>query len=559
MSSVPCFSLRPLWRILRSLSYQYGLIQQSYSRRSSLLRTSARKLYVAALFLLIFSASARAQTAPPADLDSYVARVLKTFEVPGLSVAIVKDGKTVLAKGYGVRKLGDSTRVDENTLFGIGSNTKAFTTAALATLVDAHKISWDDPVCQRLPGFQMYDPYVSHEMTIRDLLTHRSGMGLGEGDLLFWPHTTYTRNDIIYRLRFMKPASSFRSHYAYDNLLYMTAGQIIPAVTGISWDDYVHEHIFAPLGMATTNVSTDTFKPGDDYAWPHSKLDGKLQPLPFQNLDNVGPAGSINSSASEMAKWVALQLNRGKFPDRDGRLFSEAQSREMWSPQTILPTVERPGPLAALSAKFADYGLGWGLRDYHGRKLVGHTGGVSGFVSRVMLVPEENLGIVILTNAEQGGAFESILYHVLDHYLALQPTDWISAFKAADDVEQKEADEIVKKQNAGRAADSKPSLALEKYAGVYTDPWYGPVTIRLENGKLIFTMDHTPSAVADFQHWQYDTFKAHWRDHTIEDAFVTFSLKPNGTIDHFTMVAVSPLADFSFDYQDLYFTPQPAK
>jgi CubicO group peptidase (beta-lactamase class C family) len=520
------------------------------------LRKLIGRFFSVLLFALAFCIAANAQTPPPADLDAYVARVLKTFDVPGLSVAIVKDGKTVFVKGYGVRKLGESAPVDENTLFGIGSNTKAFTTAALATLVDAHKISWDDPVYQRLPGFQMYDPYVSHEMTIRDLLTHRSGMGLGEGDLLFWPHTTFTRDEIIYRLRFMKPASSFRSRFAYDNLLYMTAGQIIPAVTGQSWDDYVREKIFAPLGMKTTNVSTTAFKSGDDYAWPHSKVDGKLQVVPFQALDNAGPAGSINSSAAEMAKWVALQLNRGKFPDGAGRLFSEEQSKEMWSPQTILPTGNRQGPLAALSTKFADYALGWGLRDYHGRKLVGHTGGVSGFVSRVMLVPEENLGVIILTNAESGSAFDSILFHVLDHYLGLQPADWIAAFKAEDEAGEKEADEIIKKQNAGRAADSKPSLPLEKYAGVYTDPWYGPVTIRQENGKLIFTLDHTPKAVADLQHWQYDTFKAHWRDRTIEDAFLTFTLRPNGAIDHFTMVAVSPLADFSFDYQDLYLTPQ---
>jgi len=520
---------------------------------------SARKLQALALMLvLVCSGSALAQNSPPVDLDGYVWRAMKTFEVPGLSVAIVKDGKVLLAKGYGVRKLGDVTPVDADTLFGIGSNTKAFTTAALATLVDAGKISWDDPVYQCLPGFQMYDPYVSHEMTIRDLLTHRSGMGLGEGDLLFWPQTTYTRADIVYRLRFMKPASSFRSHYAYDNLLYMTAGEIIPAITGTSWDDYVGEHIFAPLGMTNTNVSTAAYRPGGDYAWPHSKVDGKLQVVHFQNLDNVGPAGSINSSAADMAKWITVQLARGKMPNKDARLFSEARSREMWSPQTILPTAEPAGPLAALHSNFAAYGLGWFLRDYHGRKLVAHTGGVAGFVSRVMLVPEENLGVVILTNAEEDGAFDSILFHILDHYLALQPADWIAAFKARDEADQKKADEVVKKQNAGRATDSKPSLPLEKYAGVHMDSWYGPVTIRLENGKLIFTMDHTPSAVADLQHWQYDTFKAHWRERTIEDAFVTFALNPDGSVNHFTMAAVSPLADFSFDYQDLYFTPQKA-
>jgi CubicO group peptidase (beta-lactamase class C family) len=538
---------------------QYGLIHRDRREEAFDLMNSPRILHVLVLLLVLLCAgSAMAQNTPLTDLDTYVARAMKTFDVPGLSVAIVKDGKVILAKGYGVRKLGESVPVDESTLFGIGSNTKAFTSAALATLVDAGKISWDDPVYQRLPDFQMYDPYVSHEMTIRDLLTHRSGMGLGEGDLLFWPQTTYTRADIIYRLRFMKPASSFRSHYAYDNLLYMTAGQIIPAVTGTSWDDYVRKHIFEQLGMTNSNVSTAAYKPGGDYASPHSKLDGKLQVLPFENLDNVGPAGSINSSAADMALWVTVQLAHGKIPNKDAHLFSEAQSREMWSPQTILPIGEPTGPLAALRANFAAYGLGWGLRDYHGRKLVAHTGGVAGFVSRVMLVPQENLGVVILTNAEQGGAFDSILFHILDHYLALQPADWIAAFKTKEEADQKEADEIIKKQNAGRAADSNPSLPLEKYAGVYTDPWYGPITIRMENGKLTFTMDHTPSAVADLQHWQYDTFKAHWRERTIEDAFVTFALNPDGSINHFTMVAVSPLADFSFDYQDLYFTPQKA-
>jgi CubicO group peptidase (beta-lactamase class C family) len=220
---------------------------------------------------------------------------MKAFEVPGLSLTIVKDGKVVVAKGYGVRNLGEAAPVDENTLFAIGSNSKAFTTACLAILVDEGKIAWDDRVYTRMPEFQMYDPYVSHEMTIRDLLTHRSGMGLGEGDLLFWPHSTYTRGEIIHQLRYMKPASSFRSAFAYDNLLYMTAGQIIPAVTGTSWDDFVRQRIFFPLGMTTSNVTNSTFKPGDNVAYPHSRVDEKLQSIPFVNIDNVGPAGSINS------------------------------------------------------------------------------------------------------------------------------------------------------------------------------------------------------------------------------------------------------------------------
>jgi CubicO group peptidase (beta-lactamase class C family) len=515
--------------------------------------------FVAVILVTSALAQSSPPTAPPADLDAYVASSMKTFDVPGIAVAIVKDGKILVAKGYGVRKLGEPTPVDELTMFGIGSNTKAFTTAALATLVDEGKLSWDDPVYQRLPGFVMYDPYVSHEMTIRDLLTHRSGMGLGEGDLLFWPHSTYTREEIIYKLRFMKPASSFRSHYAYDNLLYMTAGQIIPAVTGASWDDYIRQHIFAPLGMAHSNVSNANIEPGDNVAYPHSLMDGKLQVIHFEVLDNAGPAGAINSSAADMAKWVQLQLNHGKFTDRDGHLFTEQRSKEMWSPQTILPTGDPPPPLAGLRANFADYALGWGLRDYHGRKLVGHTGGVAGFVSRVMLAPEENLGVVVLTNAEEDGAFDSILYHVLDYYFHLPPTDWISAFKSLKDTEEKDAAEAMKKAEASRAADSRPSLPLEKYAGVYNDAWYGPITIRTKNGALVITFDHTPTMIGDLQPWQHDTFKAHWRDRLIEDAFVTFALNPDGTIDSAKMAAVSPLADFSFDYQDLLLKPAEKK
>jgi CubicO group peptidase (beta-lactamase class C family) len=501
------------------------------------------------------ASSVWAQSKPPADMDDYAARVLKTFAVPGLSVGIVKDGKLVFAKGYGVRKLGESAPVDENTLFPIGSNTKAFTSALLASLVDAGKLSWDDPVYQRLPGFQMYDPYVSHEMSIRDLLTHRSGMGLGEGDLLFWPTTTYSRDEIIYKLRFMKPASSFRSRFAYDNLMYIAAGQIIPAVTGATWESYLRTKVLDPLGMKTTTLSAAEFKASANHAYPHQRLDGVLRAIDFISLDNAAPAGAINSSVFEMANWLQLQLNRGAFPGGTTRLFSEAQSKEMWTPQTILPNREFPGSLAHLNSSFAAYGLGWGLREYHGRQLVEHTGGVAGFVSRVMLVPEQNLGVVILTNAESGGAFDAILYHVLDHYLGAPKTDWVAAFKSAEDQRSGQNASFMKEQDAHRESGAKPALALEKYAGVYQDAWYGSATVHQENGGLVFTLDHTPAAVGDLQYWQYDTFKAHWRDRSMEDAFLTFTLNPDGSIDHFTMKAVSPLADFSFDYQDLLFTP----
>jgi CubicO group peptidase (beta-lactamase class C family) len=508
--------------------------------------------------LFLCSMLATAQSAP-ADLDAWVGRSMKEFHVPGMAVAIVKGGKVVVTKGYGVRKLGEPAAVDERTMFGIGSNTKAFTTAALAMLVEEGKLSWDDPVYQRLPGFQMYDPYVAQEMTIRDLLTHRSGMGLGEGDLLIFPHTTYGRDQIIQRLRYMKPVSSFRSRYAYDNLLYLTAGQIIPAVTGVSWDDFVRQRIFEPLGMKNSNVSNAVFKPGDDYASPHSRVDGTLQVINFGSLDNAAPAGSINSCAADLAQWVLVQLGRGRLPGSDRRLFTERQSQEMWSAQTVVPIGDPSPSLVALKSNFAAYGLGWALRDYQGRKLVGHTGGVAGFVSRVMLVPQENLGVVILTNAEEGGAFDSILFHVLDAYFGVPPTDWIAAFKAAKDREEKAAAEVEKRQASFRDAASRPSLPLAAYAGIYADAWYGTATIGLEQGRLVLSFDHTPTMVGHLEHWQYDTFKTHWRDRTIAEAFVSFSLNADGGIEHFKMKAVSPLADFSFDYQDLLFEPVPQK
>jgi CubicO group peptidase (beta-lactamase class C family) len=501
---------------------------------------------------------ALARNAPPADLDAYVARSLKTYGVPGIAIAIVKDGKVVLQKGYGVRKAGEPAAVDAHTLFGIGSTSKAFTAAALATLVDAGKLTWDDPVYERLKGFEMYDPYVSKEMRIRDLLCHRSGLGLGEGDLMLWPRNTYTRDDIVYRLRFLKPVSTFRSQFAYNNLMFIAAGQVVAEVSGQSWDDYLRDKIFTPLGMKDTNTTAAAYRASGNRAFPHhGNVDGKPpQVVPFVDLDNAGPAGSINSSVADMSQWLLLQLNHGKIPGTDTRVFSEKSSKDMWTQQSIYP-VDAGGldALEALRPRFYGYGMGWFLRDYKGRKLVGHPGGVGGFVTRVMLVPEENLGVVILTNADEVYAYESILYHILDGYLGGPTEDYITGFKAVEDKEHKDAEAKMQQARQARAADSKPSLALERYAGDYSDPWFGKVIISAEGGGLVLKLPLTNNISADLQHWQYDTFKAHWRDGATEDAFVAFALRADGSIDHFTMAAVSPLADFSADYQDLYFTP----
>jgi len=510
---------------------------------------------ISVLLLLGFSLL-HAQTGPLTGLDDYVAQAMKTFNVPGVAVVVVHDGDTALMKGYGVRRLGEPARVDQHTLFGIASNSKAFTTAALAMLVDEGKLKWDDPVIEHLEWFQMFDPYVTHEITIRDLLTHRSGMGLGEGDLLFFPPSSYTRDEILHKLRFMKPASSFRSRYAYDNLLYLAAGQIIPAVTGQAWEDFVRERIFQPLGMTDSNTSVANYHPGDNFATPHSEVEGKLTPLEPARIDNTAPAGAINSSVSDMAKWIAMQLNAGAIPGTEKRLFSERQSKEMWSPQTILPISDPPQALAALHTDFAAYGLGWGLRQYRGHKLVGHTGGLPGYVSQVTLIPDLKLGVVVLTNQESAGMFSSVTYRILDNYLNAPAVDWVKAYHDLTQHQQAAAEEAEKKASSARAPDSKPSLPLEKYAGHYTDAWYGDIAISLEQGKLVMRFSHTPALTGDLEHWQYDTFKAKWRDRSLAaDAFVTFALKADGTIRQVNMIPVSGLTDFSFDFQDLLLTP----
>lgn len=491
--------------------------------------------------------------------DRYVKKVQAKWDVPGIAVSVVKDGKLIFARGYGVRKKGESAPVTPETLFGIASNTKAFTAAALAILVDEGKLSWDAPVIKYLPAFRMYDPYVTREITVRDLLTHRSGLGLGAGDLLFWPQSTYSSREIMRRLQFIKPRFSFRSRFAYCNILYMVAGEIIPAVTGKSWGEFVKERIFKPLDMKASTTSVSEFRPGDNIASPHTVVDGKILPVNYENLDNVAPAGAINSNVLDMARWVIVQLNEGlvrKTPEGEVRLFSRRASREMWSPQIFIPIREYPPELSRAKPHFFAYGLGWMLKDYSGHKIVYHTGSIKGMVSKVTLVPDLKLGIVVLTNQETREAYEAITYRILDRYLGNPPIDWIAAFAKAQERKRKKAEEMVKKFQLKRAKNTKPSLKLSKYTGKYVDKWYGEMTIKLEGGKLVMRFSHTPALVGDLEHWHYDTFVVRWRDRTLNaDAFVTFVLNYRGEIEQVKMVPVSPLTDFSFDFKDLLFVP----
>jgi CubicO group peptidase (beta-lactamase class C family) len=505
--------------------------------------------------LVLAISSAIGQPEPIHDIDAYVERVRATFKVPGISLAVVKDGRVVVAKGYGVRTIGRDEKVDSRTLFGIASNTKAFTATAIALLVEEGKIEWDAPVVRYLPWFQLSDPYVTRELTIRDLLVHRSGLGLGAGDLLWWPASTYDRKEIARRLRFIPLATSFRSAYAYDNVLYIVAGEVIEAVSGQSWEEFVASRILQKVGMAETTVRHGEAGPGKNFASPHASINDTVRAVQAFSSDNTNPAGGINTNADDMAKWLIVQLDSGRVAD-GSRLFSPRTTRQLWSLVTPMGIGEPAPELAAVRPNFNGYALGFRVLDYRGVKLVTHTGGLPGYVSRVCMLPQLKLGIAVLTNQESGAAFESLTNTILDAFLNAPKTDWIASYKRLE--ARRDSIHAVASQRIRGSADtsSRPPLALDKYAGTYVDPWYGEVAVAMRDGKLQIRMLPTPALQGELVHWQYDTFVARWSDPELRaDAFVTFALLPDGTVDQVKMKAVSPETDFSFDFQDLLLRP----
>jgi len=523
-----------------------------------------RRLFSLALTLALCTAPTASAAAPPSlppGFDDWVAQVMKAFEVPGVAITVVKDGQVVLAKGYGVRKLGEKTPVDDATLFGIASNSKVFTAVALALLVEDGKLEWDAPVVRFMPAFQLWDPWVTRELTVRDLLVHRSGLGLGAGDLLWWPASTLDRAEIVKRLRFIPPATSFRSAYAYDNVLYLVAGQLIEAVTGQRWEDFVTQRILAKAGMTgSTARYADAITRGN-VAATHAKVEGVLRLVAPLEVDNFNPAGGILSSASDMAKWLSVLLARGQLADGT-RLYSEKTARELDSLVTplVLPPLDddRTKELDPLRPNFVGYGLGLFVTDYRGHKVVAHTGGLPGFLSRVVRVPDAALGISVLTNQEADEAFKVFSWQLTDHFLDAPKTDWLAAFQKEEARQKKKTAEALKKSAGARDPKSRPSLPLKGYVATYCDAWYGDITLGLENSRLVMRFSHTPSLVGDLEPWQHDTFVVRWRARELRaDAFVTFALDPDGKVEQAKLRAVSPETDFSFDFQDLLLKPVP--
>lgn len=505
------------------------------------------------LLLGLLSETAVKAQITPVQVDSLAERTRKAFDVPGIAVAIVKDGKVVYAHGYGVRSLATGKKVDENTLFGIASNSKAFTSAAIGILADEGKLKLDDKVTDYIPEFKLYDPYATAEFTIRDLLTHRSGLGLGAGDLMDFPDSTdFTLQDVIHNLRYFKPVSSFRSKFDYDNQLYKVAGEIVARVSGMSWEQFIETRIMQPLSMAQSSASYQRLKDRSNVVDAHAPVNGRVVVIPRYLSTTGNAAGGIYSSVTDLSKWIIMQMDDGRYGDGlSKRLFSSKIHSQMWSPQTILPVYPND-----YNTHFSAYGLGWFLSDVKGYKEVEHTGGIDGMVTEVTLLPELGLGIIVLTNQQSGAAFQAITNQIKDSYLGMPRKDYVKLY--ADQMKTYEggADSIklsvCKQVNQQQKENLKTPFTL--YAGTYHDNWLGDAVISIKNGSLWFQAKRSPKLVGQLLHYKGNTFVIKWNLRSMDaDAFATFTMDENGQPKGIRMKPISPATDFSYDFQDLDF------
>ncbi|HEV8125891.1 MAG TPA: serine hydrolase [Gemmatimonadales bacterium] len=465
---------------------------------------------------------------PLKGLDQYIERAMHDWNVPGLAIAIVKDDSVVYARGFGVREIGKPGRVDENTLFAVASNTKAFTATAVTMLAVDNKLSLNDPVTRYLPDWQLSDPWATREATLRDLLTHRMGYLTWQGDLV-WYGSTYDRAEVIRRMRYLKPAASFRSAYGYSNYGFLTAGEIVAKVSGVSWDEFVRSHFFAPLGMTRTSTSLTALAGMDNVAMPHTRIDDSIVVVPYRNVDNAGGAATINSSVADMSHWLRLQLANGVWNGH--QLVDSTAIRLTRTPQFTLP-IGSWTRAHFPSTHFSSYGLGFFLRDYRGHLLVMHDGGMDGMLSQLGMLPEEHLGVIILTNYDDQTLFQALLFRVLDLYLGAPVTDWSQVYFQRDRGSPAEAP-------AAPIQGTHPSLDLAGYAGRYTNPLYGAAEVSVDGGQLHIALLAHPRLAGTLEHWQYDTFRATLQDRYVGKPLVTFSLDEMGRVSEFR-VSIRP-------------------
>ena len=507
-------------------------------------------LLAALLFILLASTSTFAQLTSQ-KIDSLMQDALIKFNVAGASIAIVKDGKVIHQKGYGVTSIVSKQNVNEYTNFQIASNTKAFTTAALSILEDEGKLKWTDKVKDHLPEFKMYNDYVTENFNIEDLLTHRSGLGLGVGDLMFFPDgSNFTVKDVLTSFQYFKPVSAFRTKFDYDNLLYIVAGEVIARVSGMSYESFVQKRIIEPLQMNNTIVGS-LLKDKSNLASPHSSESGTIKTIDTYDIGMGSAAGGIYSNVADMSKWMQLHLNKGKYgSELKTSMFSLKNHNEMWRLHTVMET--NPNP--RYNSHFNGYGLGWGLTDVKGNLKVEHTGGLPGMLSIVTLYPDLNLGIVILTNTENGGSglFSALINTISDSYLGLDNFGWTD--KIVDRMKQRRntGDEISKKVWDKVESVKNVKVKNEDFIGLYEDKWFGKVEVFEKDNQLWIKSYRSPKLNGPMAFYNANAFAVKWEYQAMNcDAFAMFTLDETGKAQSIKLKGISPNIDFSFDFQDL--------
>ena len=475
-------------------------------------------------FLLLLSLSISAQNVDLDKLDAYFEKTVNEWGIPGLSVGIVKDGEIVFSKGYGEKEVGKADKPDGNTLYAIASNTKAFTSAMMAMLVQEGKLHWNDKVQKYLPWFQLYDPFVSSHVTIKDLLCHRVGLGTFSGDVI-WYKSDLTSEEIIRRLKYLEPEYNFRDGYGYSNVMYITAGEIIKQVTGKTWGENVQERILDSVGMDRTIYSLKDLDNKGNYATPHAFEEGKNIPIPFVDWEEIAALGGIISSVNDMSKWMIFNMNHGIIGN--DTLLTPASRNIIWKMHNSF-TVDHT-KANDFDTHFRGYGLGWGLADYHGRLRVSHGGGYDGMISSVNMIPDEKLGVVVLTNGMKAPTM-AITYYALNAFLGEEEKDW-----SAEMLEQKNKienkDQRISERINKRIPDTKPSLPIEKYAGTYFSDIYGKIEVKLENEQLRLDFTHTPDLSATLEHWHYNVWKINWDKTHAWFSFGTVKFNMNNNLD----------------------------
>ncbi len=489
------------------------------------------------------------------QIDSIVSRSIERTPQAGIAVAVVKDGIVVHSKGYGVISISTGQKINENTLFAIASNSKSFTTTALAILIDEGKLNWNDKVVDHIPEFKMYNPYVTAEFNIQDLLTHRCGLGEGVGDLMYYPDgADFTIKDVINSFQYQKPVSAFRTKYDYDNMLYVVAGEVIARVSGMSWDEFVENKIMKPIGMTRSAGLYENLKDKSNVAIPHFNAHGALREsgsIILPGGDIYGASG-IYSSVNDMSKWLLLHLNEGKFgKDLTHQLVSGKNHAELWKPYTNISFNVKPS--LPYRSHFAAYGLGWDLADQNGYIIVEHSGGLPGMLSRAVLIPELNVGIVVLTNTDPGGySVLSISSEILDSFIGVPRKDWITEIEDWVKVTETKGDSVTNAVWNTVSNAKSDHLNFNDYIGTYKDNWFGNVEIFLKDGKLWFKALRSPKLTGEMCFYKSNTFAIKWKLIDMPcDAFAIFNLDENGKAIGIKMKAISPNIDFSFDFQDL--------